>query len=84
MNDANGLCIGTSCAADTIRLSGGAAIVAAEDGVAALTSYDASANVMERSKADTQGLTGGVCDRHTAVRDAIVLRGVGGQTPAPR
>ena len=71
VNDANGLCIGTSCAADTIRLSGGAAIVAAEDGVAALTSYDA-VQTSWKIKGDTQGLTGGVCDRHTAVRDAIV------------
>ncbi len=72
VNDANGLCIGTSCAADTIRLSGGAAIVAAEDGVAALTSYDA-VQTSWRINGNTQGLTGGVCDRHPAVRAAIVL-----------
>ena len=69
--DPNGLCIGDDCGADTIRLSGAAAIVAAEDGVAAVTDYDAvqtSWNV----DGNTQGLTGGVCDRHPAVRDAIV------------
>ena len=73
VNDANGLCIGTSCAADTIRLSGAAAIVAAEDGVAALTSYDA-VQTSWKIKGDTQGLTGGVCDRHLAVRAAIVAK----------
>ena len=50
----------------------GAAIVAAEDGVAALTSYDA-VQTSWRINGNTQGLTGGVCDRHPAVRAAIVL-----------
>ena len=71
--DDDGLCIGASCGgADTIRLSGGGAIVAAEDGVAAVRNYDAvqtSWNV----DGSSQGLTGGVCDRHPAVRAAIVL-----------
>ena len=69
--DDDGLCIGASCGADTIRLSGGGAIVAAEDGVAASRNYDA---VLTSWNVDgsSQGLTGGVCDRHPAVRDAIV------------
>ena len=70
--DDDGLCIGASCGADTIRLSGGGAIVAAEDGVAAVRNYDA---VLTSWNVDgsSQGLTGGVCDRHPAVRAAIVL-----------
>ena len=71
--DDDGLCISASCGADTIRLSGGGAIVAAEDGVAASRNYDAvqtSWNV----DGDTEGLTGGVCDRQPAVRDAIVAK----------
>ena len=39
--DDDGLCISASCGADTIRLSGGGAIVAAEDGVAASRHPDA-------------------------------------------
>ena len=71
--DDDGLCIGASCGADNIRLSGGGAIVAAEDGVAAVRNYDA---VLTSWNVDgsTQGLTGGVCDRHPAVRDAIVAK----------
>ena len=71
--DDDGLCIGASCGgADTIRLSGGGAIVAAEDGVAAVRNYD---GVLTSWNVDgsSQGLTGGVCDRHPAVRAAIVL-----------
>ena len=70
--DDDGLCIGASCGgADTIRLSGGGAIVAAEDGVAAVRNYD---GVLTSWNVDgsSQGLTGGVCDRHPAVRAAIV------------
>ena len=59
LNDANGLCIGAWCADDTIGLSAGAAIVAAADGVAALTSYDAVQTTW-RINGSTQGLTGGV------------------------
>ena len=73
LNDANGLCIGAWCADDTIGLSAGAAIVAAADGVAALTSYDAVQTTW-RINGSTQGLTGGVCDRQPAVRDAIVAK----------
>ena len=71
MNDVFGLCIGAGCDDDTIALAPGATIVAAEDGVAAVTSFDA----VETSWSifgSIPGLTGGVCDRHPAVRDAIV------------
>ena len=73
MNDVFGLCIGAGCDDDTIALAPGAAIVAAEDGVAAVTSFDA----VETSWSifgSIPGLTGGVCDRHPAVRDAIVAK----------
>ena len=73
MNDVFGLCIGAGCDDDTIALAPGATIVAAEDGVAAVTSFDA----VETSWSifgSIPGLTGGVCDRHPAVRDAIVAK----------
>ena len=70
--DVDGLCIGFSCSGErTIRLSGGGAIVAAEDGVAASRNYDA-VRTSWKVDGDTAGLTGGVCDRQPAVRDAIV------------
>ena len=70
--DVDGLCIGFSCSGErTIRLSGGGAIVAAEDGVAASRNYDA-VQTSWKVDGDTAGLTGGVCDRQPAVRDAIV------------
>ena len=73
LNDADGLCIGSGCVDDAIGLSAGAAIVAAEDGVAARTSFDA-VQTSWRIDSSTQGLTGGVCDRHLAVRAAIVAK----------
>ena len=73
LNDADGLCIGSGCLDDAIGLSAGAAIVAAEDGVAARTSFDA-VQTSWRIDSSTQGLTGGVCDRHLAVRAAIVAK----------
>ena len=69
--DDDGLCISASCGADTIRLSGGGAIVAAADGAAAARNYDA-VQTSWKVDGDTAGLTGGVCDRQPAVRDAIV------------
>ena len=72
--DVDGLCIGFSCSGErTIRLSGGGAIVAAEDGVAASRNYDA-VQTSWKVDGDTAGLTGGVCDRQPAVRDAIVAK----------
>ena len=72
--DVDGLCIGFSCSGErTIRLSGGGAIVAAEDGVAASRNYDA-VRTSWKVDGDTAGLTGGVCDRQPAVRDAIVAK----------
>ena len=70
--DVDGLCIGFSCSGErTIRLSGGGAIVAAADGAAASRNYDA-VQTSWKVDGDTAGLTGGVCDRQPAVRDAIV------------
>ena len=71
--DDDGLCISASCGADTIRLSGGGAIVAVADGVAASRNYDA-VQTSWKVDGDTEGLTGGVCDRQPAVRDAIVAK----------
>ena len=71
--DVDGLCISASCGADTIRLSGAGAIVAAADGAAASRNYDA-VQTSWKVDGDTEGLTGGVCDRQPAVRDAIVAK----------
>ena len=73
LNDGNGFCIGAGCDDDAIAFAPGAAIVAAEDGVDAVTSFDA-VRTSWRIDSSTQGLTGGVCDRHPAVRDAIVAK----------
>ena len=73
LNDSNGFCIGAGCDDDAIAFAPGAAIVAAEDGVDAVTSFDA-VRTSWRIDSSITGLTGGVCDRHPAVRDAIVAK----------
>ena len=68
------LCIGfgTGCSgADSIELSPGAAIVAAADGADASLAFPRT-RADWKVDGDTEGLTGGVCDRQPAVRDAIV------------
>ena len=67
-------CVGGFCGSDSILLNTATAspsIVATSDGANANRNYD---NEITTWKIDgsTTGLTGGVCDRHPAVRDAIV------------
>ena len=69
--DGNGFCIGEICDRDNIVLDGTAAIVATSDGATANTAY-AAKRTSWKIDPDTEGLTGGVCDRLPAVRDALV------------
>ena len=67
-------CVGGFCGSDSILLNTATAspsIVAASDGANANRNYDAEFTTW-KIDGSTTGLTGGVCDRHPAVRDAIV------------
>ena len=79
--DADGLVVGSRLPAQAIVAVGNAAIVAAEDGVDALLSFD-DVQTQLRIDGGTGGLTGGVCDRHPAVRAAIVAAVSGASTCA--
>ena len=69
--DGNGFCIGGGCGADNIKLRNSGAVVATADDVAAKRNYG-RVQTSWKLAGGSDGLTGGVCDRHPAVRDAIV------------
>ncbi len=71
--DGNGFCIGSACGNDNIKLQNTGAIVATADDVAARRGYGAVQTSWNLA-GGRDGLTGGVCDRHPAVRDAIVAK----------
>ena len=71
--DGNGFCIGSACGNDNIKLQNNGAIVATADDVAARRGYGAVQTSWNLA-GGRDGLTGGVCDRHPAVRDAIVAK----------
>ncbi len=71
--DGNGFCIGGGCGADNIKLRNSGAVVATADDVAAKRNYG-RVQTSWKLAGGSEGLTGGVCDRHPAVRDAIVAK----------
>ncbi len=71
--DGNGFCIGGGCGADNIKLRNSGAVVATADDVAAKRNYG-RVQTSWKLAGGSEGLTGGVCDRQPAVRDAIVAK----------
>ena len=71
--DGNGFCIGSSCAADNIKLLNTGAIVATVDEAAASRNFGGKQTIWKLA-GGTEGPTGGVCGRQSAVRDAIVAK----------
>ena len=69
--DDNGLCIGASCAADALELEGSAQIKAVFDNENAALAHS-KAETAWKVDGSEAGLTGGVCERTLAVRDALV------------
>ena len=69
--DDNGLCIGASCSADALELEGSAQIKAVFDNENAALAHS-KAETAWKVDGSEAGLTGGVCERTLAVRDALV------------